>query len=188
MKPLTTGGPQMCHGSSSWSEIQYPHQNLIYDQPVERGEQGGQSTAFLRTTRRGKSEMLKGLRKVVCWKSSAKALAQRCGRSQRVEIQQLNPNHIQFWTKGSAACEASKRNQSDTALGAGRAHCKWWSISCRTCRTWREKHGRPGERKAFCPRSCCDWQQSQEQIKGSCSTIMSCWVFSDSSLCSPYHP
>jgi len=42
----------MCHSSSSWSEIQYPHQNLIYGQPVGRG-QGGQGSAFLSTTRQG---------------------------------------------------------------------------------------------------------------------------------------
>lgn len=42
VKPLTTGGPQMCHSSGSWREIQSPHQNLIYDQPVGRrqGNQG----------------------------------------------------------------------------------------------------------------------------------------------------
>lgn len=38
VKPLTTGGAQMCHSPSSWSEIQSPHQNLIYDQPVGRGQ------------------------------------------------------------------------------------------------------------------------------------------------------
>lgn len=27
----------MCHSSSSWSEIQYSNQNLIYDQPVGKG-------------------------------------------------------------------------------------------------------------------------------------------------------
>lgn len=27
----------MCHRASNWSEIQYPHQNLIYDQPAGRG-------------------------------------------------------------------------------------------------------------------------------------------------------
>lgn len=40
VKSLTTGGAQMCHSSGSWSEIQSPHQDLIYDQPVgkEQGE------------------------------------------------------------------------------------------------------------------------------------------------------
>lgn len=52
----------MCHSSSSWSEIQYPHQNLIYDQPVRRG-QGGQSTAFLHTARRGNRGRARGSEK-----------------------------------------------------------------------------------------------------------------------------
>lgn len=68
----------MCHSSSSWSEIQYPHQNLIYDQPVGRG-QGGQSPAFLQTAQRG-NQMHGGLRRVACRKSSAKALAQTQAR------------------------------------------------------------------------------------------------------------
>lgn len=38
VKSLTTGGPQMCHSSGSWSEIQSPHQDLIYDQPVGKGQ------------------------------------------------------------------------------------------------------------------------------------------------------
>lgn len=38
VKSLTTGGAQMCHSSGSWSEIQSPHQDLIYDQPVGKGQ------------------------------------------------------------------------------------------------------------------------------------------------------
>lgn len=117
-----------------------------------------------------KSRMLKELSQSLCtnaqarvmWKEPALASAVKSCKWKLCIWKQLNPNNIQLWTNASADCEGSRRNQSATVLGAGRAHCKWQSLPWRTRRLCREERRMPVERKAFCQRSCCNQQQSQE--------------------------
>lgn len=150
VKSLTTGGPQMCHSSGSWSEIQSPHQNLIYGQPVGRGAR--------------KSGILRELGKAWCWQSSAQGLAQtHRGRAPtptreflHVEISEAHDS-TQLWTLGSAAWEASGWNQRVAVLRTGSLQ-----VTAHSPEELGEEQGRDGERGVNCPRSCCNQQQSQE--------------------------
>lgn len=156
VKSLTTGGPQMCHSSGSWSEIQSPHQNLIYDQPVGRGQgnQGYWGSWGKPCVDRAQP---KPLHKHT-WEEPPLPPGGIFARGNFCIWKQLKPTKsTQLWTLGSAAWEASGWNQRVAVLRTGSLQ-----VTAHSPEQLGEEQGRDGERGVICPRSCCNQQQSQE--------------------------